>query len=122
MVFVHFYREPPSSPLGDARYALVREVLLKTQSPQEKMLGYLSDEPLAPGETEMQRMTEMRRFLDAQFALAPYRLRYAESSPPLIVSDFSSAAALQDACARYRLVPISDPTLGVALLVHASAP
>ncbi len=89
------------------RYAMLQPIL-----PAEKVLGYLSDDPLS-GEAGATRL------LAAQYAVAPHVLAYgAKLHSRHVIADLAQPERLPGLCRQHGLVPVASFANGVALLAN----
>jgi hypothetical protein len=93
------------------RYAMLQPIL-----PDEKVFGYLSDDPLSSEEGAT-------RLLSAQYALAPRVLAYDQKLHyRYVIADLARPERLSELCRQHGLEPLASFANGVALLESTASP
>ena len=113
--WLHFVSEP----LNDFRRERIdpRYAPVKTLLPSMGEIGYVSDEPAATRPESVETTAVgTRLFEQAQYALAPLVLRYADDRAPFVLANLADPANLAAIARERRLVVVAEPFPGTAVL------
>ena len=112
MAWFHLAVEPrfPQRPPIDERYRAARGLL-----PSSGVIGYVSDRRVARTGAEYETSPGTRRYIEAQYSLAPLVLRLEDDRAALVLADATDAAALPVLLERRNLRAVADTGRGVAV-------
>ena len=112
MAWFHLAVEPrsPNPPPIDERYRPIRGAL-----PLTGTIGYVSDRRVARTPSEYEVSPGTRKYIEAQYALAPLILRVDDDRAPAVLVEAVDAAAAAALLDRRKLLPVADSGRGVVV-------
>jgi hypothetical protein len=112
MAWFHLAVEPrfPRPPPIDERYRAARALL-----PPSGAIGYVSDGRVARTPAEYEISPGTRRYIEAQYSLAPLILRVEDDRAALVLADAADPAGLPALLERRKLRVVADTGRGVAV-------
>jgi hypothetical protein len=103
-------RRIPHPPPIDDRYRAARALL-----PVSGTIGYVSDARVARTPAEYETSKGTRRYIEAQYSLAPLILKVEDSRAALVLADAADPAALPALLEQRNLRAVADTGRGVAV-------
>ena len=112
MAWFHLAVEPrfPHPPPIDDRYRAARGLL-----PRSGTIGYVSDRRVARTPAEYETSTGTRRYIEAQYSLAPLILRVEDDRAAVVLADAADPAALPPLLEQRKLCALADTGRGVVV-------
>jgi len=112
MAWFHLAVEPraPHPPPIDERYRDVRGAL-----PRSGAIGYVSDRRIARTPAEYEGSPGTRKYIEAQYALAPLILRVDDDRAAAVLVEAVDAVAAAALLERRKLLPVADSGRGVVV-------